>query len=83
MSTSAVANGQAGVNTDLKQGQFKNLILATIFSAIGFWTWTLVGPLSKAYYAKTFDLSPSQISLLVAMPIIVGAVWAKDNAWKF
>lgn len=38
MSTSAVANGQAGVNTDLKQGQFKNLILATIFSAIGFWT---------------------------------------------
>ena len=74
MSTSEVANGNAGVNTDLKQGQFKNLILATIFSAIGFWTWTLVGPLSKAYYAKTFDLSPSQISLLVAMPIIVGAL---------
>lgn len=76
MSTSAIASEQqdAEVQSDLKKGQLKNLLLATAFSTVGFWAWTLVGPLAKVYYAPTFNLTPTQISVLVAMPILVGAL---------
>ncbi|MDY6051437.1 MAG: MFS transporter [Rothia sp. (in: high G+C Gram-positive bacteria)] len=59
---------------ELKKNQLKNLLLATIFSTIGFWAWTLIGPLAKGYYAKEFDLTPGQVSLLIATPILVGAL---------
>ena len=40
---------------------------------MGFWAWTIIGPLS-ARYTQTLDLNPSQASILVAMPILVGSL---------
>ncbi|MCF8586999.1 MFS transporter [Gordonia liuliyuniae] len=54
-------------------GQTRNLVLATAAFAISFWAWNLVGPLSK-YYTETLDLSASQKSVLVAVPILVGSL---------
>lgn len=56
------------------KGQLKNVILATLASMVGFWGWTMIGPLAKSYYKDAFHLSPGQLSLLIAMPVIVGAV---------
>ncbi|MEV6276300.1 MFS transporter [Nocardia sp. NPDC051832] len=50
-----------------------NLALATWVSAINFWAWNLIGPLSPRY-ADTMDLSSTQASLMVAMPILVGSL---------
>ncbi|MDJ0419978.1 MULTISPECIES: nitrate/nitrite transporter [Rhodococcus] len=50
-----------------------NLILATWVSAINFWAWNLIGPLSTTY-ADALSLSSAQASILVATPILVGAL---------
>lgn len=55
-------------------GQLKNVVMATLASLIGFWGWTMIGPLAKSYYKTAFDLNPGQLSLLIAMPVIVGAI---------
>ncbi len=55
------------------EGQSLNLVLATWTFAINFWAWNLIGPLS-AMYTKAMSLSTSQTALLVAIPILVGAV---------
>ena len=54
-------------------GQALNLVLATWTFAINFWAWNLIGPLSTMY-SKAMSLSTSQTALLVAIPILVGAV---------
>jgi NNP family nitrate/nitrite transporter-like MFS transporter len=54
-------------------GQALNLALATWTFAINFWAWNLIGPLSTMY-SKALSLSTSQTALLVAIPILVGAV---------
>ena len=48
-------------------------MLATWTFAITFWAWNLIGPLSSLY-TKALSLSTSQTALLVAIPILVGAV---------
>ncbi|KAA9394202.1 NarK/NasA family nitrate transporter [Kocuria coralli] len=58
---------------ELKAGQTRNLLLATLASTMGFWAWTIIGPLAKTYSAD-MDLGAGQTSILVAMPILVGAV---------
>jgi len=58
---------------DLRSGQLRNLILATLASTVGFWAWTIVGPLSKRY-TELMHLDSSQTALLVAMPIFVGSI---------
>ena len=65
----------AAESYDLKKGQLFNLLLITFASTVGFWVWTIVGPLAK-YYAKPeqMNLNPGTTSLLVAMPIFIGAV---------
>ena len=60
-------------STDLRSGQLKNLIVATVASTVGFWAWTIIGPLSSRY-AADMDLGAGQTSILVAMPILVGSV---------
>ncbi|MEX3610303.1 MFS transporter [Rothia sp. LK2588] len=55
-------------------GQMKNVIMATLASTIGFWGWTMIGPLAKSYYKEAFHLTPGQLSALIAMPVIVGSV---------
>lgn len=50
-----------------------NLALATWVSAINFWAWNMIGPLSTTY-AGEMKLSSTQASMLVATPILVGAL---------
>ena len=50
-----------------------NLALATWVSAINFWAWNMVGPLSTTY-AGDLRLSSTEASILVATPILVGAI---------
>ena len=50
-----------------------NLALATWVSAINFWAWNMIGPLSTTY-AGDLSLSSTEASLLVATPILVGSI---------
>src|SRR6476619_8653921 len=54
-------------------GQGKNLALATWAFAITFWAWNIIGPLGVRYTGE-MGLSGSQKALLVATPVLVGAV---------
>ncbi|UJP40395.1 MFS transporter [Cellulomonas palmilytica] len=54
-------------------GRALNLALATWAFAITFWAWAIVGPLAVRY-TEELGLSASQKSLLVATPVLVGAV---------
>lgn len=50
-----------------------NLALATWVSAINFWAWNMIGPLSTTY-AGDLSLNSTEASMLVATPILVGAL---------
>ncbi|MFZ2175530.1 MAG: nitrate/nitrite transporter [Rhodococcus sp. (in: high G+C Gram-positive bacteria)] len=50
-----------------------NLALATWVSAINFWAWNMIGPLSTTY-AEALSLSSAEASMLVATPILVGSL---------
>ncbi|QCU78509.1 NarK/NasA family nitrate transporter [Citricoccus sp. SGAir0253] len=67
MSTPAVTDAE------LARGQSRNLALATVASTVGFWAWTMIGPLS-GLYTRQMQLAPTETAVLVAMPILVGAV---------
>lgn len=54
-------------------GRGRNLGLALLAFTITFWAWNLVGPLAVRYAAE-LDLDPTQTSMLVATPVIVGSV---------
>ena len=71
------ATAPAAHDIDLARGQSLNLWLATLASTVGFWAWTMIGPLS-AHYTESMGLAPTQTAVLVAMPILVGAV-ARDR----
>lgn len=58
---------------DLRRGQTRNLVLATSAFALTFWAWNLIGPLSSSY-TKSLHLTPTQTSLLVAIPVLVGSL---------
>ncbi|SEU28697.1 MFS transporter, NNP family, nitrate/nitrite transporter [Nonomuraea wenchangensis] len=57
----------------LRAGQTRNLVLATFAFAVTFWAWNLIGPLA-ATYNRQLGLTPTQTSLLVAIPVVVGAL---------
>ncbi|MCH7230571.1 MFS transporter [Glycomyces sp. L485] len=63
----------AATTTARRTGPGTNLALATATFALTFWAWNLVGPLSKTY-SERLDLSPTQTAILVAFPVLVGAV---------
>ncbi|GAB3212448.1 MFS transporter, NNP family, nitrate/nitrite transporter [Marinactinospora thermotolerans DSM 45154] len=50
-----------------------NLAVATLAFAITFWAWNLIGPLAGTY-TRRLDLSPTQTSLLIAIPVLVGSL---------
>ncbi|WP_198667183.1 nitrate/nitrite transporter [Glycomyces dulcitolivorans] len=62
-----------GAAATVQRGAGRNLALATAAFALTFWAWNLIGPLSKTY-ADDLDLNPTQTSVLVAFPVLVGAV---------
>ncbi|GAA3952981.1 MFS transporter [Gordonia caeni] len=58
-----------------KSAQSRNLFLATLAFAISFWAWNLIGPLAVFYAGPgEMALSPSQKSVLIAVPILVGSL---------
>ena len=57
----------------MKQGQLKNLALATWIFAITFWAWNMIAPLG-VLYTESFGLSSGQKALLVAAPVLVGSL---------
>ena len=58
--------------TDLR-GQLGQVLLATLASTIGFWAWMAIAPLQQTY-ATEMGLDEGQISLMLAMPVLVGAL---------
>lgn len=50
-----------------------NLVLATLASTVGFWGWMVISPLG-ARYTESMELGSTAISVLVAMPILVGSL---------
>lgn len=62
-----------GSTTTRTPGAGLNLALATWAFAITFWAWNLVGPLATVY-SEDLGLSSTQKALLVATPVLVGAV---------
>lgn len=69
-----MSSATAVTGYDLKNGQFRNLILATLASVVGFWAWTIIGPLAKSFYTPNMGLTAGTNSILVAMPILVGSI---------
>lgn len=63
----------AAVAQQGRTNQGVQLALATWVSIICFWAWNLVGPLSTQYAAR-MSLSSNQQALMVATPILVGAL---------
>ncbi|MEK9196360.1 MAG: MFS transporter [Patescibacteria group bacterium] len=57
----------------IQKGRNQALILATIILTVNFWAWSLLGPLATKY-STIFDLSPIKVSILISVPVIVGAL---------
>jgi MFS transporter, NNP family, nitrate/nitrite transporter len=63
----------AAVLQDIKQGQAKNLALATLAFTISFWAWNMIAPLGVRY-TEELGLTSGEKSLLVATPVLVGSL---------
>jgi MFS transporter, NNP family, nitrate/nitrite transporter len=59
--------------SDVRTGQMRNLVLATLAFAMTFWAWNLIAPLGVRY-TEQFGLTSGQKSLLVATPVLVGSL---------
>lgn len=55
------------------RGRFVALALATAAFAINFWAWSLISPLAPRY-RDLLGLSPVAVSVMVAIPVIVGSL---------
>ena len=49
------------------------LVLATVGFAVNFWAWALISPLGAAY-GQQYELTAVQVSVLVAVPVVVGSL---------
>ncbi|GAA5202386.1 MFS transporter [Microbacterium jejuense] len=55
------------------KGGLGQVILATLASTVGFWAWMAISPL-QGIYADEMSLDQGQISVMLAMPVLVGAL---------
>ncbi len=55
------------------RGALGQVLLATLASTTGFWAWMSIAPLQKTY-ATSLGLNEGQISLMLATPVLVGAL---------
>lgn len=67
------AAGAAASGPAEHPAQPMNLIMATVAFAISFWAWNVIGPLG-ARYSDRMHLGTGQVSVLVAIPVLVGSV---------
>lgn len=58
---------------DRQPGATRALVLATLALAVNFWAWNLLGPLAPTY-RELLSLTPLQVSLLVAVPALIGSL---------
>jgi MFS transporter, NNP family, nitrate/nitrite transporter len=63
----------AATTVESRKGGGRALALATLALAVNFWAWNLLGPLAPDY-EELLDLSPLQVSFLVSVPVLVGAL---------
>jgi MFS transporter, NNP family, nitrate/nitrite transporter len=54
-------------------GRYLALALATLGFAVNFWAWSLLSPLAPRYQ-ELLGLSPLAVSVMVAVPVIVGSL---------
>ncbi len=54
-------------------GRTRALVLATAAFAVNFWAWALLSPLGPTY-KDLLALTPFEVSMLVAVPVIVGSL---------
>ena len=59
--------------TGRQPGATRALVLATLALAVNFWAWNLLGPLAPTY-RELLSLTPFQVSLLVAVPALIGSL---------
>ncbi|WP_396658595.1 MFS transporter [Microbacterium sp.] len=71
MSTSAPA-AETAAAPDLRGGMIQ-VVIATLASTVGFWAWMAIAPLQNIY-GETMGLDQGQISIMLAMPVLVGAL---------
>jgi MFS transporter, NNP family, nitrate/nitrite transporter len=55
-----------------RAGAARALALATVALGVNFWAWNLLAPLAPTY-SELLALTPLQVSILVAIPTLVGA----------
>jgi NNP family nitrate/nitrite transporter-like MFS transporter len=72
MGVRMTATAARPVVSDLRGG-LGQVILATLASTVGFWAWMVIAPL-QSIYATEMGLDQGQISLMLATPILVGAL---------
>jgi NNP family nitrate/nitrite transporter-like MFS transporter len=73
-STAPVATRDADpAESDRRPGDRRNLLIATLAFGVCFYAWSLLGPLSPDLQ-KTLGLSDFQTSVMVAVPVLLGAV---------
>lgn len=58
---------------DALPGRGRNLGLALLAFTMTFWAWNIIGPLGVRY-ADELDLTPTQLSVLIATPVLVGSL---------
>src|SRR5688572_12440441 len=58
----------------LKAGHWPTLLAAFLYFDVSFMVWVLLGPLG-VQIAKDFALSPAEKGLMVAMPVLAGALF--------
>lgn len=71
-STSSPAAGHGETITDARR-QGVMLVMATMGFLVNFWAWALIGPLGSLY-GEELGLSAFQVSVAVAVPVIVGSL---------
>ncbi|GAA3912268.1 MFS transporter [Microbacterium invictum] len=72
MSSSTTEKPATAAEPDLRGG-LRQVILATLASTVGFWAWMAIAPLQNIY-ATDMGLDQGQVSLMLAMPVLVGAL---------
>ncbi|WP_308209078.1 MFS transporter [Microbacterium sp. zg.B48] len=60
------------VTTGALPGRGVNLALALLSFTVTFWAWNIIGPIGVSY-AEDLDLSPTQLSMAIATPVLVGS----------